>query len=351
MAANGGGWNGDSFRGGSLSYNWSEVFLGVDPDARVASPEEKQERRRGWFKHLREGLSKSRKALQQQFSAILFDKFDEDLWERIEETLIFADVGVDSTVSIVEALEQAADAGEIASSQDLLHRLRSVTAEHFSAADTRIDVAHQPAVLLMAGVNGTGKTTTIGKIAWHLKELGKEPLLVAGDTFRAAAIEQLIEWGNRVGCGVIRHERGGDPAAVVFDGIAAAQARGADVVIIDTAGRLHTQVNLMKELEKVARVIKKHVPDAPHETLLTIDATTGQNGLIQARLFKEAVGVTGVVLTKMDGTAKGGIAVAISHELDVPIKLIGTGEKLEDLQPFDAVGFAETLFDDALIQG
>jgi fused signal recognition particle receptor len=333
-----------------LSYNWSEVFLGVDPDARVSSPEEMQAKRRGWFRQLREGLSKSRKALQQQFSAILFDKFDEDLWERIEETLIFADVGVDSTVSIVEALEQAADSGEMTTSQDLLHRLRSVTAEHFSSADTRIDVAHQPAVILMAGVNGTGKTTTIGKIAWHLKELGKQPLLVAGDTFRAAAIEQLSEWGNRVGCDVIKQERGGDPAAVVYDGLAAAQARGADVVIIDTAGRLHTQVNLMKELEKVARVIKKQVPDAPHETLLTIDATTGQNGLIQARLFKEAVAVTGVVLTKMDGTAKGGIAVAISHELDVPIKLIGTGEKLEDLQPFDAAGFAETLFDDSLIQ-
>ncbi len=333
-----------------MSYNWSEVFLGVDPGARVSTPEEKQEKRRGWFRQLRDGLSKSRKALQQQFSAILFDKFDEELWERIEEALIFADVGVDSTVSIVEALEQAADAGEIEGSQDLLQRLRAVTVEHFSDGDTRIDVAHQPAVILMAGVNGTGKTTTIGKIAWHLKELGKEPLLVAGDTFRAAAIEQLAEWGKRVGCDVIRHERGGDPAAVVYDGIAAAQARGADVVIIDTAGRLHTQVNLMKELEKVARVIKKQLPDAPHETLLTIDATTGQNGLIQARLFKEAVDVTGVVLTKMDGTAKGGIAVAISHELDLPIKLIGTGEKLENLQPFDAVGFAEALFDDSLIQ-
>ena len=224
-------------------------------------------------------------------------------------------------------------------------------AAHFCTKDTRIDVAHTPAVILMAGVNGTGKTTTIGKIAWHLRELGKTPLLVAGDTFRAAAVEQLVEWGNRVGCEVVRHERGGDPGAVVYDGIAAAQARGADVVIIDTAGRLHTQVNLMRELEKVVRVIKKLVPDAPHETLLTIDATTGQNGLIQARLFKESVDVTGVVLTKMDGTAKGGIALAISHELDLPIKLIGTGEKMDALQPFDPAGFAGLLFDDSLLRG
>ncbi|MCZ7661844.1 MAG: signal recognition particle-docking protein FtsY [Thermoleophilia bacterium] len=332
-----------------MSYNWSEVFLGVDPGAVVSTLEEKQERRRGWFTQLREGLTKSRKALQQQFSAILFDSFDEELWERIEEALIFADVGVDTTISIVEQLEQAADAGGIADAQQLLEKLREIAASHFSAEDTRIDVAHDPAVMLMAGVNGTGKTTTIGKIAWHLKELGKEPLLVAGDTFRAAAVEQLVEWGRRVECEVIHHQRGGDPGAVVYDGIVAARARQAEVVIIDTAGRLHTQVNLMKELEKVVRVIKKQLPEAPHETLLTIDATTGQNGLIQARLFKEAVDVTGVVLTKMDGTAKGGIALAVSHELDLPIKLIGTGEKMNALQPFDAAGFAELLFDDSLI--
>jgi fused signal recognition particle receptor len=327
------------------------VFIGVDAGRTVGTPEEKKEKRRGWFSALREGLSKSTKALQQQFSAILFDRFDEDLWEKIEETLIYADVGVDSTVSIVEQLEQASDAGEIADSRQLLERLRVLTAEHFSPSDTRIDVSADPAVILMVGVNGTGKTTTIGKIAWHLRELGKRPLLVAGDTFRAAAVEQLVEWGSRVGCEVVRHERGGDPGAVVFDGLEAAKSRGADVVLIDTAGRLHTQVNLMKELEKVVRVIRKQMPEAPHETLLVVDATTGQNGLVQARLFKEAVPVTGVVLTKMDGTAKGGIAVAISHELDLPIKLIGTGEKMDNLQPFDADGFAAALFDDSLISG
>lgn len=334
-----------------MTQNWSEVFVGVEEGARVEPPEEKQRKRGGWFQQLREGLSKSRQALQQQFSAIIFDQLDDEFWERIEETLIYADVGVESTVSIVEQLEQAADAGEITDSQQLLHHLRTITADHFSGADARIDVSKMPTVILVVGVNGTGKTTTIGKIAWHLKQLGKEPLLVAGDTFRAAAIEQLVEWGKRVECEVIHSERGADPGAVVFDGIAAAKSRGVDVVIIDTAGRLHTQVNLMKELEKIVRVIRKQVPDAPHETLLTIDATTGQNGLVQARLFKEAVDITGVILTKMDGTAKGGIAVAISHELDLPLKLIGTGEKMEHLQPFDSGGFAEALFDDTLLAG
>jgi fused signal recognition particle receptor len=331
-----------------LSYNWSDVFVGVAEGRSVGTPEEAQASRRGWFSQLRDGLSKSRKALQQQFASVLFDRFDEDLWEHIEEALIFADVGVETTVSIVSALEAEANAGNIKDSASLMERLRELTAAHFSQADTRIDVAHSPAVILMVGVNGTGKTTTIGKIAWHLKELGKEPLLVAGDTFRAAAVEQLVEWGRRVGCEVVHHERGGDPGAVVFDGIAAAQARAVDVVIIDTAGRLHTQVNLMNELEKIGRVIKKRIPEAPHECLLTIDATTGQNGLIQARVFKQAVDLSGVVLTKMDGTAKGGIALAVSHELDLPIKLIGTGEKLDSLQPFDAVGFASLLFEDSL---
>ncbi len=332
-----------------MSYNWSEVFIGVEKGLSVAAPEEMQTSRKGWISQLRDGLSKSRKALQQQFASVLFDRFDENLWEKIEEALIFADVGVDTTVSIVTALEAEANAGIITDSTGLINKLRDITSGHFCQADTRIDVSHSPSVILMVGVNGTGKTTTIGKLAWHLKELGKEPLLVAGDTFRAAAVEQWVEWGKRVDCEVIRHERGGDPGAVVYDGLTAAEARGADVVIVDTAGRLHTQVNLMKELEKIGRVIKKRIPDAPHECLLTIDATTGQNGLIQARMFKEAVDISGVVLTKMDGTAKGGIALAVSHELDLPIKLIGTGEKMESLQPFDASGFASAMFDESLL--
>jgi len=331
-----------------VARNWAEVFIGVGEEAAKKLPPAEGEKRGSWLSQLRDGLSKSRKALQQQFSSVLFDRFDEDLWEHIEEALIFADVGVETTVSIVQQLEAEADAGGIKDSSTLIARLREITANHFYPADTRIDVAHSPAVILMVGVNGTGKTTTIGKLAWHLKELGKEPILVAGDTFRAAAIEQLIEWGRRVGCEVVHHERGGDPGAVVYDGLEAAMARKADVVIIDTAGRLHTQVNLMNELAKVRRVIDKRIPGAPHESLLTIDATTGQNGLIQARMFKDAVDITGVVITKMDGTAKGGIALAVSHELKLPIKLIGTGEKLESLQPFDANDFAAMLFDESL---
>lgn len=331
-----------------MTRPWSDVFLGVTPGVGLLSEVDPRKAESGRLALLKEGLAKSRRALHQQFVSVLFERFDDALWERIEEALVHADVGVHTTVSIVEALEAEANQGSIKSSKELLARLRDLAAQHFSRAEARIDVAHDPAVILMVGVNGTGKTTTIGKIAWHLKELGKTPLLVAGDTFRAAAIEQLVEWGRRVGCEVVHHERGGDPGAVVYDGLSAAEARKADVVVIDTAGRLHTQVNLMNELGKVRRVIDKRVPGAPHETLVCIDATTGQNGLIQARMFKEAVDITGVVLTKMDGTAKGGIALAISHELDLPIKLIGTGERLESLQPFDASSFSALLFDDAL---
>jgi len=208
----------------------------------------------------------------------------------------------------------------------------------------RIDVAQQPSVLLFVGVNGTGKTTTIGKMAYRLQELGKRPLMVAGDTFRAAAVQQLDQWAQRVGCEIVKQAEGGDPAAVVYDGVTAARSRGADVVLIDTAGRLHTQVNLMRELEKVRRVIEKQLPGAPHETLLVIDATTGQNGLRQAQEFQQAVDVSGVVLTKLDGTAKGGIVVAIHESLRIPIKLIGVGETLEDLRPFEADLFARAIF-------
>lgn len=331
-----------------MGHDWSQVFVGGGDLARQDMGTESEAAQKGRLAQLRQGLAKSRKALQAQFLSVLFDRFDDELWEKIEEALVHADVGVDTTVSIVERLEEETSQGIIKSSPELVARLRELAAEHFCGGDNRIDVTGDPAVILMVGVNGTGKTTTIGKIAWHLKELGRKPLLVAGDTFRAAAIEQLVEWGKRVDCEVIHHERGGDPGAVVFDGLAAAAARGADVVIVDTAGRLHTQVNLMNELAKVRRVIEKRMPGAPQETLVCIDATTGQNGLIQARMFKEAVELTGVVLTKMDGTAKGGIALAISHELDLPIKLIGTGEKMDSLQPFDAHEFSAMMFDDSL---
>lgn len=331
-----------------MAREWSEVFAGAhDVEASSVAGDLGKEQR-GRISMLREGLAKSRKALRQQLASVMFDRFDEGLWERIEEALIHADIGIDTTVAIVGELERQANEGSVKTALELIGRLRELAAQHFCQRDTRIDIDHSPAVLLMVGVNGTGKTTTIGKIAWHLKELGKDPLLVAGDTFRAAAIEQLVEWGRRVDCEVVRQERGGDPGAVVFDGLAAAEARGSDVVIIDTAGRLHTQVNLMNELAKVRRVIEKRMPGAPHETLVCIDATTGQNGLIQARMFRDAAELTGVVLTKMDGTAKGGIALAISHELELPIKLIGTGERMDSLQPFDADSFADMLFDDEL---
>jgi fused signal recognition particle receptor len=255
-------------------------------------------------------------------------------------------VGASTTAKIVDRLETEAGSGELAGGEELTRRLQELLAESARTGEDRIDLRHEPTVILMVGVNGTGKTTTIGKMAWHLqKELGKSVVLAAGDTFRAAAVEQLVEWGRRAGCEVITAAPGSDPGAVAFDAIDAARARGHDVVIVDTAGRLHTQGHLMEELAKVRRVIAKQIPDAPHETLLTIDATTGQNGLRQAMLFREAVEVSGIVLTKLDGTAKGGIALAIAQELGVPVKLIGIGETLEDLRPFDPDDFARALLE------
>ncbi|MBI5869414.1 MAG: signal recognition particle-docking protein FtsY [Actinobacteria bacterium] len=330
-----------------MTRSWHEVFKGVAaPEEAAAEPsEEEQEKKRGWLKRFKESLSKSRQTMQQHLSAVMFDKIDADLWERLEETLIFADCGVNSTVEIVERMEQAANDGKIMGKDQFYSHLEEAVADMFAVGDYQIDVSHQPSVILVVGVNGTGKTTTIGKIAWHLRQEGKTVMLAAADTFRAAAIEQLQEWGRRVDAPVIAQEHGSDPGAVVFDALTAAKSRGTDVVIVDTAGRLHTQVNLMEELKKIRRVVVKQIPDAPHETLLTVDATTGQNGLIQARLFGEAVDVTGAVLTKLDGTAKGGIAVAISHELSLPIKLVGVGEQMEDLRPFDPEDFAKALLE------
>jgi len=249
---------------------------------------------------------------------------------------------------VVERLEHEVEADSVGADGEAVRaRLIEILAEVASTARAPIDLSGEPAVLLMVGVNGTGKTTTIGKIAWHLsKEFGLSVVLAAGDTYRAAAAEQLAEWADRAGAELVRSAEGGDPGAVAFDAIAAARARGADVVIVDTAGRLHTQTNLMDELAKVRRVIGKQLPGAPHETLLSIDATTGQNGLRQAQLFAEAVEVDGVVLTKLDGTAKGGIVLAIAAELEIPVKLIGTGEQLDDLRPFDPTDFANALLSD-----
>jgi fused signal recognition particle receptor len=329
-----------------MTTSWQEMIdLGSRASANASAAPEPEPERRGVFKRLRESLSKSRQALTEEISASLFDRIDGETWERLEEALILADAGAPTTAAVVERLEHEVEAGKVpADGAAVRDRLIEILAEVASTGRAPIDLSGEPAVLMMVGVNGTGKTTTIGKIAWHLsKEMRLSVVLAAGDTYRAAASEQLAEWAQRAGVELIRGQEGADPGAVAFDAISAAQARGADVVIVDTAGRLHTQGNLMDELTKVRRVIAKQLPDAPHETLISIDATTGQNGLRQAKVFSEAVEVDGVVLTKLDGTAKGGIALAIASELEIPVKLIGVGETLEDLRPFDPGEYAEAL--------
>jgi fused signal recognition particle receptor len=313
--------------------------------APIPAPEE--EREGGVFARLRGSISRSRRAMTQQLQAVMFDPADEEVWERLEEALIMADCGVPATVAVIERLEAESAAGRLTSRAELTAALTQIVTELMTPpGDPRIDISHAPSVLLVTGVNGTGKTTSIGKIAWHLREAGRSCVIGAADTFRAAAGEQLETWAERAGADFVGSQSGADPAAVAFDAVSAAEARSRDVVIVDTAGRLHTQSHLMEELEKIHRVIGQRIAGAPHEVLLTIDATTGQNGLQQARLFAEAVQVTGIVLTKLDGTAKGGIALAIAHELSIPVKLIGVGEGVEDLRPFEAADFARALFGD-----
>jgi len=289
------------------------------------------------FARLRDSLSKSRRALTEEIALTAFDAGDEASWERLEEALIAADVGVPATAELVQRLEARGDAAG-----DLGGALQEEVARLFGEP-ARLELQGQPSVVLVVGVNGTGKTTTIGKLASKLAEHGHSVLVAAADTFRAAAEEQLEIWAQRAKADFVGSEKGGDPAAVAFDAIAAAESRGRDVVVVDTAGRLHTQSNLMQELAKVRRVIAQRLEGAPHETLLVVDATTGQNGLQQARLFGQAVDVSGIVLTKLDGSAKGGIAIAIAHELGLPVKLIGIGEGLDDLRPFDPQDFARAL--------
>jgi fused signal recognition particle receptor len=293
-------------------------------------------------------MSKTRAALGAEVQATLFGVLDEQTWERLEEALIMADVGASTTAAVVGTLESEVAEGGLEGGAALSERLIALLSETASVGDGRIDLRHEPTVLMAVGVNGTGKTTTIGKLAWHLqRELGRSVLLGAADTFRAAATEQLEGWAQRAGCEIVTGPPGSDPGAVAFEAIARARTGGLDVVIVDTAGRLHTQEDLMGELAKVRRVIARQLEGAPHETLLTIDATTGQNGLRQARLFAQAAEVSGVVLTKLDGTARGGIALAIARELSLPVKLIGVGESLEDLRPFDAEEFARALIAEA----
>src|SRR6476646_5847286 len=309
-----------------MARSWSELLGETD-----AQPESEEERR-GLFGRLRESLGKSRRALTEQIVVAAFDPADDASWERLEETLIYADVGVRATAELIRRLEARQDL------TDLNSALAEEIASLFGDAPT-LDIHHEPAVILVVGVNGTGKTTTIGKLARRVRESGRDVTVGAADTFRAAAEEQLEIWARRADATFVGGERGGDPAAVAYDAVGADQG----VVLVDTAGRLHTQTNLMDELAKVRRVIAGGLEGAPHVFFLVIRATPGQNGLQQARLFNEAVGVTGVALTKLDGSAKGGIAVAIAYELGLPVKLVGVGEGLDDLRPFDAHDFARAL--------
>jgi fused signal recognition particle receptor len=331
-----------------MPREWTDVFITGDGRAggtAATAADQEPERRRGFFRRLRENLSKTRQALGAEIQATLFEgTLDETTWERLEEALIMADVGARTTAQVVSKLEMEAESGAVEGGEALTHRLRELLADIAKPGEGRIDLTPEPTVIMVAGVNGTGKTTTIGKLAWHLRqELGLSVIVAAADTYRAAAIEQLETWAERADVEIVRGAPGGDAGAVVFDAIEAAESRGADVVIADTAGRLHTHTNLMEELAKVRRVTAKRLDGAPHESLIVIDATTGQNGLRQAQAFAQAVDLTGVVLTKLDGTAKGGIALAIASELDLPVKLIGVGEGLEDLRPFDPREFAAAL--------
>jgi len=296
---------------------------------------------------LKEGLRKTRGKLSSGLRDIfkIFNHVDESALDKLEEVLISADVGVEATSQIVESTRKAYKDGQIKDAPALEAFVKSRMKEILNQAESRIRLADTPpTVILIAGVNGSGKTTSIAKLGYYFKQEGKKVLLAASDTFRAAAVEQLCIWGERIGVDIIKHQQGADPAAVAYDAVEAAVARKMDVLIVDTAGRLHTQRNLMQELSKIDRVIKKKVPDAPHEVLMVLDATTGQNAISQAKLFNEAIGLTGIILSKLDGTAKGGIVLAIRKQLNIPVKFIGIGEQMADIETFDAERFVDAIF-------
>ena len=302
-----------------------------------------------FFQRLKQGLTKSRETWTGKIGAIFQNRsWDEASLERMEETLIAADVGVKASQKLMDALRRQSPNGSDDLAEVMTSRLQEAMVQLLQSSSTTPKLPPltvRPWVVIFLGVNGVGKTTTIGKLAAQYQRTGKKVLLVAADTFRAAAIEQLEVWAQGIGVDIVKHRPGADPSAVVFDGIQAAKSRGIDVLLIDTAGRLHTKVHLIEELKKIRRVITREQPDAPHETLLVLDATTGQNGLQQARVFKEAADITGIVLTKLDGTAKGGVIISIQEELGIPVRYIGVGEEVEDLQPFDAETFARALFE------
>lgn len=300
----------------------------------------------GFFNKLKKGLEKTRKGITNKIDQILvsFGKIDEELFEELEEALIASDVGVDTTLKMIDDVKNKVKERKLTNPRDVKELLKEELTTILSSGDSRLHLETKPSVIIVVGVNGVGKTTSIGKIAANLKRDGKKVILAAGDTFRAAAIEQLEVWANRSGAELIKHAEGSDPAAVVYDAIQAAKSRKADVLICDTAGRLHTKKNLMEELKKINRIIDREMPEASKETLLVLDATTGQNAVSQAKVFGEATNVTGIVLTKLDGTAKGGIILAIKAEQDIPVKLIGVGEQIDDLQEFNPREFVEALF-------
>jgi fused signal recognition particle receptor len=324
---------------------WAELF-GLETPPSGEAPK----KRRGLFSRLKQNLSTPRQAISPHIAGIFEGKLvDEESWEDLEEALMMADCGIEATTRLVDRLREESEDGKIVGGAQLGERFTELVSEEMAPEPATISLESKPTVIMMVGVNGSGKTTTVGKLSHRLSDLGLEVVVGAADTFRAAAIDQLAVWTDRAGVQLVRQAPGADPGAVAYDAVVAAKSRDADVVIVDTAGRLQTQKNLMRELEKVAGVLDKALDGAPHHVLLTLDATTGQNGLSQARLFGEAVDVDGVVLTKIDGTARGGIAVAIRSELGIPVKLVGSGETLEDLQPFDGQAFAEAIFsaDDA----
>ena len=299
----------------------------------------------GFFDKIKAGLSKTRDALSDTLGSVFsgFSEIDDDFYDELEESLILADLGVDTAVKAADRLRKTVKERHLKTTEEAKEALKEILVDMLNVGETELNLSTTPSVVLVIGVNGVGKTTTIGKIATQLKSQGKNVLLVAGDTFRAAAADQLEIWAERSGSSLVRQAEGADPASVVYDGIQSAKAKGADVILIDTAGRLHNKQNLMNELNKISRIVERELPNAAREVLLVLDGTTGQNGLLQAKQFKEIAGVTAIALTKLDGTAKGGIVIAVADSLQIPVKFVGVGEKAEDLMPFEAKDFVEAL--------
>ena len=299
----------------------------------------------GFFDKIKAGLTKTREALSGTLGSVFsgFSEIDDDFYDELEESLILADLGVETAVKATDLLRKRIREQHLKTTEDAKSALKEILVEMLNVGSTELNLSTNPSVILVIGVNGVGKTTTIGKIATRLVKEGKDVLLVAGDTFRAAAADQLEIWAERSGASIVRQQEGADPASVVFNGIQSAKAKGSDVIIIDTAGRLHNKTNLMNELNKISRIVERELPNAAREVLLVLDGTTGQNGLIQAKQFKEIAGVTCLALTKLDGTAKGGIVIAVADALQLPVKFVGVGEKADDLMPFEAKDFVDAL--------